>query len=346
MDIFSYFTIAAEQHASDLHLIAGAPPVLRVDGVLKPLDGEKPLDPKVLQNAAYSQLLTPEQIKQFEYNWDLDFARTLPSVRLRINLRVQREGLALSARLIPVTIPSAQDIALPVALQDLATHHDGLVLVTGPSGCGKSTTLAVMLNTINATRQSHIITIEDPIEFVYERNKSIIEQREVGSQVRSFGQALKYALRQDPNVLLVGEMRDLETMSATLTAAETGHLVLSTLHTPNAVATLERVIDVFPPHQQHQVRLQLASSLRAVIAQQLLPRRGGGVVVAREVLLVNAAVANLIRENKIHQIISVMQTSGKLGMITMAKAVETLITQELLDAEDGMQHLRTLHTLS
>ncbi len=340
MDIFHYIDLAEKRGASDVHLIAGQPPVLRVHGQLMFFDHDPPLDAQDLKTAIYQQFLKPEFRARFEEAWDLDFGLDHDDIRLRINLRVQKNGLALSARLIPLKIPCPEDIDLSQTIQDLANLQSGLILITGPSGCGKSTAMAVLLDLVNKNWHTHILTIEDPIEFVYERKKSIIEQRELGHQVRSFGQGLKYALRQDPNVLMVGEMRDLETMAATLTAVETGHLVFSTLHTPGAAATIERIVDCFPPHQQKQVLLQLSSTLRAVISQQLFTRRGGGIIVAREVLMVTPAVTNLIRENKIAQITSVMQTSGKIGMMTMEKAVSQLIDAGLVDPEEGQRRIK------
>ncbi len=340
MDIFRYIALAKERGASDVHLIAGQPPVLRVSGQLMFFDHDPPLDTQALKEAVYQQFLTPEFRARFEELWDLDFGLERDDIRLRINLRVQKNGLALSARLIPLKIPSPEDIDLSQTIQNLVSLQSGLILLTGPSGCGKSTTMAVLIDLINKNWNTHIITLEDPIEFVYSRKKSIIEQRELSHHARSFGQGLKYALRQDPNVLMVGEMRDLETMSAVLTAAETGHLVFSTLHTPGAAATIERIVDCFPPHQQRQVLLQLSSTLRAVISQQLFTKIGGGIIVAREVLMVTPAVANLIRENKIAQICSVMQTSGKIGMMTMEKAVKELIDAGLVDKEEGQRRIK------
>ncbi|MBI4426261.1 MAG: type IV pilus twitching motility protein PilT [Candidatus Kerfeldbacteria bacterium] len=313
-----------EAKASDLHLVVAEPPTVRVDGELEALRGYPKLSPDDTRSLIYS-ILTPEQIKRFENEQEFDTSYDLPGVsRFRINLHYEMRNVGVSIRAVPHRIPSPKDLDFDETIYELTHINSGLVLVTGPSGSGKSTTIAAMIDIINAERRAHVITIEDPIEFVFTPQQSIIEQREVDIDTRSFSAALKRVLRQDPNVIFVGEMRDLETFQGTLTAAETGHLVLSTLHTPNAAQTVDRFIDMFPPHQQNEARLQLSSVLRAIIAQQLVPQEGGGRVAVREVLVNTPAVANLIRENQIAQIPSVLQMSTKEGMRTMDMALRQI----------------------
>lgn len=321
---------AVQRRASDLHLLANEPPTFRVDGGLTVFE-ETPLAPETVRDLAMS-LLTPYQVKRFQEYKELDFSYVMRDVgRFRINVRWQQRFVSFSARIIPTTIPKADNLGFNEVLYQLTHLMDGLVLLTGPAGSGKSTTLAAMIEIINTERSAHVITIEDPVEFVYEPKKSIIEQREVYVDTRSFANGVKYVLRQDPDVILVGEMRDLETTQAVITAAETGHLVFSTLHTRSAVDSIHRIIDLFPPHHQTQVRLQLASTLRAVVTQQLLPQQQGGRVAAREILIVNQAVSNLIRENEISQIHSQMQMGLQEGMQTMDVALERLREAGLID---------------
>ncbi|KKU73352.1 MAG: Twitching motility protein [Parcubacteria group bacterium GW2011_GWA2_47_26] len=322
MKIDKYFQLAIDKKASDLHLIAGTKPTLRIASELIAVE-DTPLTKTDLAGLL-TELLTKEQFADFEHERELDFAYSYDNWRFRVNLHFQRGQIGLAARLIPQQIPTPEDLGFSEVMYALTHLNHGLILVTGPSGCGKSTTLAAMIEIINRERSAHIITIEDPIEFLYTNTKSMIEQREVGEDTPSFASALKYVLRQDPNVILVGEMRDLETIQAALTAAETGHLVLSTLHTPTAADTVERIIDMFEGVRQRQVLIQLASTLRAVIAQQLLPTVRGGLVAAREIMLVNPAIANLIREHRVAQIASVIQTSVRDGMVTMEMAVKKL----------------------
>ncbi len=315
---------AVESHASDLHLIVGEPPTIRVDGDLEHLENYPPLRPEDTKTLIYP-LLTPEQIKRFETEQEFDLSYDLEGVsRFRINLHFELRNVAVSIRAVPHVIPDPKSLDFDETLYELTHVNAGLVLVTGPSGAGKSTTLAAMIDIINTERRSHIITIEDPIEFIFTPKQSIIEQREVDIDTHSFSSALKRVLRQDPNVIFVGEMRDLETFRATLTSAETGHLVLSTLHTPSAAQAIDRIIDMFPPYQQDEARLQLSSVLRAVIAQQLVPRIGGGRIAVREVLINNSAIANMIRENQIAQIPSAMQMGTKEGMRTMDVALRSM----------------------
>lgn len=319
-----------QRNASDLHLVAGEPPMFRVDGELV-ADGPRRLTGEETRDLSFS-LLSPIQAKRFDAFKELDFAYTLKNIaRFRVNLRWQQRQVSFTARIIPTTVPRPEEIGISESIYGLTHMVDGLILVTGHAGSGKSTTLASMVDIINTERASHIITIEDPIEFVHTPKKALIEQREVGVDTRSFANGVKYSLRQDPNVVLVGEMRDLETMQAVLTAAETGHLVLSTLHTRSAAESIERIIDLFPPHHQEQIRTQLSTVLRAVISQVLLPAKRGGRVAAREVLLVNHAVANLIRENEVGQIRSQMQMARREGMQTMDMAIESLRAAGVID---------------
>jgi twitching motility protein PilT len=334
MDIEKLFTIAVEKKASDIHVLVGKPPILRIDGVLKELQ-EKPFNTNTAQDAIYS-LLTNIQRKTFEDDRELDFSYAIENVaRFRVNIHWERESPGMVARVVSNTIPSMDDIAMPQITKDFMTLRDGLILMTGPTGCGKSTTLAAMIEEINAKRNEHIVTLEDPIEFIFTPKKSIIRQRQFGSDMKSFRYGLKHVLRQDPNVIMVGEMRDLESIAATITLAETGHLVLATLHTLNASQTVDRVIDSFPPYQQSQIRLQLSLTLRAVISQQLLKRLKGGRVAAREIMVNNSAISNLIRENKIAQIKTVIQTSAEEGMVTLDADLKRLVKEGLIGKEEA-----------
>jgi len=327
--------IAAGRGASDLHIAAGLPPLIRVDGRLLPLDYE-PLTPNECQRIVYD-ILTDRQIGVFEDSHELDLSYGLPNLgRYRVNVYMQRSAVGAALRLIPTEIPSIEELALPPIVHELADRASGLVLVTGPTGCGKSTTLANMIDHVNRTRDCHVMTIEDPIEYLHRHRKAMINQRELGSDTYAFPDALRAVLREDPDVVLVGEMRDLETINAALTIAETGHLVLATLHTRNAPQAVDRIIDVFPPHQQEQIRVLLANTLEAIVAQQLLPRYGTkGRVPSLEILVVNAAVRNLVRECKTHQIYSLMDTSGEQGMQTMDKALASLVRRGLVSREEG-----------
>lgn len=338
LELKSYFKEAIKQEASDLHLVGGELPMLRVEGELKELD-EKPLNNKDLV-AEINTLLTKEQQTRYEEEKELDISYQVDDIRFRVNLHQQAENIGLSARIIPADIPSPEDLRFEPVLLEMTKLLDGLVLVTGPTGSGKTTTLASMIEEINKTRKAHIITIEDPVEFIYKDKKSLVEQREVGVDTKSFANALKYVLRQDPNVILVGEMRDPETIATVLTAAETGHLVFSTLHTPTAAEAVERIVDVFEGSKQKQILIQLSSVLRGVVAQQLLPSKDGGRVPAREILVNNPAIANLVRNNDVGQIKSAIQTGAKEGMETMENSVkklvkEGLITQEVADKRVG-----------
>lgn len=331
LNIISYFQEAIKKEASDLHLVGGELPVVRVEGDLLELDN-KPLDEKELA-AAVLGLLTKEQKERYEREQELDFALVVDKVRFRVNLHQQEAKIGLAARLIPTEIPKPEDLRFESILMEVPNMLDGLVLVTGPTGCGKSTTLACLIEEINKKRKAHIITIEDPIEFVFADKKSLIEQREVGVDTKSFANALKHVLRQDPNVILVGEMRDPETIATVLTAAETGHLVLSTLHTSSAAEAVERIVDVFDGSKQKQVLIQLSAVLRVVVAQQLLPSKDRGHVPAREILVNTPAVANLIKENNISQIKSAIQTGSKEGMVSMENSVRQLLQEKWIDEE-------------
>jgi twitching motility protein PilT len=314
--------------ASDLHVTAGAHPTIRVRGHLTPLENYPKLSGADTREIIYS-ILNGDQRQRLETYWQLDFAYSIPGhARFRVNAYYQRGAIGAAFRLIPFGLTSLDELGLPAIVHEFTRRPRGFVLVTGPTGSGKSTTLASMIDEINSTREEHIMTIEDPIEFLHAHKKCIVNQRELGSDAQSFGEALKAALRQDPDVILVGEMRDLETMSTALTAAETGHLVFATLHTQDTAQTIDRVIDVFPAHQQGQVRVQMSVALEGVITQQLLPTAdGSGRVVACEVLVPNPAVRNLIREGKTHQIYSVLQTSSASGMQTMDASLATLVRQ-------------------
>lgn len=342
MDISSYFKQAIEKNASDLHLAAGSIPALRISGELIKLNHDI-VETEDLKQAVTS-LINKKTMEKFKRKRELDFSREFFGSRFRINLHYQEGKIGLTARLVPKNIPEPSELGFDEVIYNLTHLKDGLILVTGPSGSGKSTTLACMIDIINKERRANIVTIEDPIEYLFKEEQSIIEQRELGCDTISFASALKYALRQDSNIIMLGEMRDQETMAAALTAAETGHLIISTLHTSTASETISRIIDVFPAHQQQQVLNQLASTLRAVIAQQLLPKIGGGRVAAREIMIHNSAVANLIKHNQISQLYSVIQTSQKDGMITMNKAIDKLLKDRLISKDVARNSKRNLET--
>ncbi len=312
--------------ASDLHLTSNAPPMLRVDGGLRPVEGSEPWSTDRVRTALYS-LLTAQQREIFDRELELDFAYTVSAnARFRVNFYQQRSAIGAAFRIIPTEIKSLKELGVPDTVGEFSKLARGLVLVTGPTGSGKSTTLAALIDLVNRTRADHIVTVEDPIEFLHNNHRSLVNQREVGHDTHSFAAALKHVLRQDPDVILVGELRDLETISVALTAAETGHLVFATLHTQDAAQTIDRVIDVFPPHQQGQVRAQLAATLQGVVCQTLVKKASGrGRVVATEVLVTTPAIANLIREGKTYQIASSMQAGRELGMYTMDQHLAELV---------------------
>jgi twitching motility protein PilT len=315
-----------DRKCSDLHLTVGAPPTVRLNGSLTPVEDYPVLTPQMVQKTMYA-ILSQKQREKFEENLELDFAYSLPGrARFRVNLYKQRDALGAAFRLIPYEIKRLEDLGVPPAVANFAMLPRGFVLVTGPTGSGKSTTLAAVVDLANRQRRDHIMTVEDPIEFLHQHQSCLVNQREVGEDTWSFKNALKHVLRQDPDIILVGEMRDLETIEIALTAAETGHLVMATLHTQDAAQTIDRVIDVFPPHQQQQVRVQLAGAIQGVVCQQLLKTADGkGRVVATEVLVATPAIRNLIREGKTHQIYSAMQAGAKFGMATMDQHLAELV---------------------
>lgn len=342
MEIRELLMLCIEKGASDLHFTDNEPPLLRIDGKLL-RTGLEVLNKAELKKIIYS-ILTNLQKEAFERDLELDFSLALPGMdRFRVNVHLQKGSVEAALRRVPLTIPSIESLKLPPIAIELARKPNGLVLVTGPTGMGKTTTLAAMIDLINNERECLMISIEDPLEFIHKNKKSIIKQREVYSDTRSFSEALKHALRQDPNVIVVGEMRDLETISTTLTAAETGHLVLATLHTPDAPQTIERIIDVFPPHQQQQVKLQLADCLQGVVSQLLLPHSSGaGRVLATEIMVGTPAIRNLIREQEIEQIPTIMQTGSQYGMKTMDKSLKELFQQRMITLDVAMSKAKNL----
>ncbi len=324
--------------ASDIHLTTGRPPSYRIDGVLAPIEGER-LTPQMLEDILMP-LMDVRHREELQNNGQTDFAYAISGVgRFRVNVFKQRGTLASVMRSLPFNIPEPEDLGIPAEVVEMTTRKRGLILVTGPTGSGKSTTLASLIHVINRNYPYHIITLEDPIEYLHRHDKSVVNQREIGSDSTNYAQALRAALREDPDVILVGEMRDLETISTAITAAETGHLVFSTLHTIGADKTIDRIIDVFPPNQQQQIRIQLASVLECVVSQQLLKKAdGSGRVAALEILFANNAVRNLIRESKTYQISSVMQTSKRAGMQTMDDALYDLYMRKLIDADNAVTY--------
>jgi len=323
------------QNASDLHLTVGLPPVYRIDGELVNEDAPPLVDQDIAN--AVRMLANETQLKELKETGECDFAVTFDNtIRMRCNAFFQQKNTALALRLLPLKVPTVEELGLAPIIVEQADKPRGLVLLTGPTGSGKSSTLAAMLDHINHTRRRHIITLENPIEFVYEHDKCIINQREVGDDTGSFAAGLRAALRQDPDVILVGEMRDLETISTAITAAETGHLVFGTLHTKGAANSIDRIIDVFPPEQQEQIRIQLADVLECVIAKALLPRIGGGRVAAYEILVATPAVRSLIRQNKSFQITSTMQTGKRQGMQLLDDALAELVRKNLVSLEDAL----------
>ena len=325
MEIKQLLQLVVDNNASDLHIVAGIPPTVRVEGELIPVPNEEILMPDTIKKLI-SGVLAPELLERLTVNKEVDFSLPFSEkARFRVNAYTQKGSLAAAFRRIPIDIPEIDSLGLPKILHQFSTLRQGFVLVTGPTGHGKSTTLASMLNEINATRGEHIVTIEDPIEFVFKPNKSIISQREMGADTHSWPIALRSVLREDPNVVLVGEMRDYETIAAALTVAETGHLVFATLHTNSAAQTIDRIVDVFPDEQQSQVRLQLSNVLEAVFSMRLIPSITGGRVVAYEVMLGTAAVKTSVREGKTHQIDNIIQTSQEAGMSTLEMSLVDLV---------------------
>ncbi len=329
--------VAKDANASDVHLTVGIPPKMRVNGDLITMDYPKMLPNDTME--VVKEIMSEAQREKFEERGEFDMSYSIPNLgRYRINAYHQRGSAAMAFRLVGTEIPSPELLGVPSSVVELSQRKRGLVLVTGPTGSGKSTTLAAIIDKVNKTRDAHVITLEDPIEYLHQHQLSMVNQREIGLDSHSYADALRAALREDPDVILVGEMRDLETISVAITAAETGHLVLSTLHTIGAASTVDRVIDVFPPHQQQQIRIQLANVLEAVISQQLIPTADGkGRVAAFEVMHANHAVRNLIREGKSHQLVSVMQTNRKLGMITMDETITQLYYTGKITRESAIE---------
>jgi len=334
MDIFSLVHLATVKGASDLHLIAQNPPIFRIDGLLEPVADMPPLTPEDI-NQAFNQITSDNDRVDFERFLELDFGYTLPDVgRLRCNAAKQRGTISLTIRLIPLNIPTLDELGLPDVCKELVLKPRGLVVVSGPTGSGKSTTLAAMINHLNSLESRRVVTIEDPIEYVHPNNKCTVTQRELGSDTRSFAQALKHVVRQDPDVILVGEMRDLETAAAVLAIAETGHLILTTGHAQSAYQAIERIIDLFPPHERHLVQLRLASLLIGVLCQALIPKAyDTGRIPAVEIMLASPAVRNLIREGKIHQLPNTIRTQVHLGMELFDQCLVNLYHNRLISNE-------------
>ena len=335
MQIDAFLTKMVEIGASDAHFKVGSPPGFRVSGKIQP-QGHLTLKPEHTEQVART-ILSEEQWKTFERDSDLDCSYSIPGVsRFRVNVMRQRGSISLVLRQIPTKIPSFEELGLPEICKTLSLRPRGLVLVTGPTGSGKSTTLAAMIDLVNSTEEGHILTMEDPIEFVHNDKKCFVNQREIGSDTPDFNQALRRALRQDPDVILIGEMRDLETIRLAVTAAETGHLVFGTLHTSSAIKTVDRVVSVFPPEEQTQIRMQFSGAIQGVISQTLLPKIGGGRVAALEILVANDAVRALIRENKTAQILTAMQTGKKDGMIILEDRLNQLIAEKKVTFEEAV----------
>lgn len=338
MDIRSLLQLTIEKNASDLHLIVGSPPTLRVDGVLYPVPNESILIPDTMLELLKGAL-NAEQLERLSVNKELDMSLSFSEkARFRVNIYTQRNSYAGAFRRIPLDIPTVDSLSLPKILHTFTGMRQGLVLVTGPTGHGKSTTLAAMLNEINTDRQTHIVTIEDPIEFIFRPVKSVISQREMHQDTHSWDVALRSVLREDPDVVLVGEMRDHETIAATLTIAETGHLVFATLHTNSAAQSIDRIVDVFPDEQQGQIKLQLSNVLEAVFSQRLIPALGGGRTVAYEIMLGTTAIRTAVREGKTHQIDSIIQTSAEAGMVTLDTTLARMVSEGKITVETAQSY--------
>ncbi|WP_298777637.1 type IV pilus twitching motility protein PilT [uncultured Fretibacterium sp.] len=337
----SLLDLVIEKNASDLHLGVGVAPMMRIDGVLGAVRDTMPMAFEEVERALL-EVISPEQYKKFMETHELDFSFSHVGsgveARFRGNCYCEMRGIAAAFRLIPMKIRTLQELALPQELEEVAHRRRGLFLVTGPTGHGKSTTLAALVDEINRTRFDHIVTIEDPIEYVHQSQNCVVHQREVGSDTFSFAEALKHVLRQDPDVILIGELRDLETIQAAITAAETGHLVLGTLHTQDAPQSVDRLIDVFPPHQQAQIRIQLASVLVGICSQQLIPRGGGGRICATELLIANPGIRNCIREGKTSQIRTAIQTGAATGMHTMEQCLADLVGDGILSRDAALAY--------
>ncbi|MDP2897174.1 MAG: type IV pilus twitching motility protein PilT [bacterium] len=340
LDLRELLRLVVERKASDLHLTEEEPPMLRVDGELVPTEGPR-LSADDTKRLIYS-VLTDKQKVQFEETLELDFSLYMPNIsRFRVNVHQQRGAVEAAFRVVLLNIRSIEELGLPAIVGKLALKPNGLVMITGPTGMGKTTTLAAMVDLINTQRRCLVVTIEDPIEYLFRNKKSIIKQREVGSDTHSFATALKHVLRQDPDVILIGEMRDLETIATAMTAAETGHLVLSTLHTPDAPQTIDRIIDVFPPYQQQQIMVQLAGCVQGIVAQQLLPRKDGlGRVVSTEIMIGTDAVRACIRERRTHQLNTIVQTGSQYGMTTMDKSLKELYSRGIITYETAVSRAK------
>lgn len=336
-DTTQFLQTAIDSKASDLHITVGAPPILRIDGVLAPIPGASILTSKDTESLALA-VVSPEQKEILLTNKELDLSYALGDTRFRVNIYTQQTSFAIAFRLISSVIPTFKDLGLPEVIGDLAKLNQGLVLVVGPTGHGKSTTLASLINEINKTRNMHILTIEDPIEYVYTHDRSLIAQREMHQDTHSWEIALRSALREDPDVVLVGELRDFETISSALTVAETGHLVFATLHTNSASQTVDRIVDVFPEQQQQQIRVQLAATLEAIISQRLIPSIGGGRVPAVEILLSTSAVKNIIRESRSHELDNVITTSSGLGMVSLDRSLAQLVKDGKVELETAKEY--------
>lgn len=348
MELLDLLKAMVEKKVSDLHITVGIPPQFRIDGNLQFLSSfDKPLNADTTKILSYSTL-TSRQVEEFERTKELDFSYGVSGLgRFRINLYLQRNCVALCARLIPYEIPSIEELGLPEIVKDFAMRHSGLFLVTGAVGSGKSTTLAAMIDYINNNKSCHIVTIEDPIEYLHKHKKSTIDQREVGSDTLSFAEALRHVFRQDPNVILVGEMRDLETIHTALTLAETGHLIFGTLHTMDAIHTVSRIIDVFSPYQQQQIRVQLSMVLIGVLSQQLIPRQSGkGRVLAYEMMNMVPSIRSLIRENSLPQIYTSIQTGKKVGMVTMNSVLAALCRKEEIAYDEALRRATNVDELN
>jgi twitching motility protein PilT len=334
MDIFSLIRSGKSRQATDLHMVVGTPAAFRINGALEPANGVAPLTAEDI-NESFLQLTTPEEREHFHRNLELDFGYTLPDVgRLRCNAAQQRGSISLAVRLLPPNVPTLDELELPVICKNLAMKPRGLVVVTGPTGSGKSTTLAAMIQHLNCNEHRHVVTIEDPIEYVYTSIKCAVSQRQLGTDTLSFNNALRHILRQDPDVILVGEMRDTETADAVLTIAETGHFILTTGHAPSSTQAIERIIDLFPPHQRHLAQSRLASLVVGVLCQVLVPRSdGSGRIAAVEVMLGNPAVKSLIREGKIYQLPNVIRTHREIGMISLDEALVSLYLRGVISGE-------------
>lgn len=338
MGIKELLQLTIDRNASDLHIIAGIPPTLRIDGELSPVPNEPVATPQII-DSLLKEVLTSEQLARLTANKEIDFSLPFSEkARFRVNAYTQKRSGAASFRRIPLVIPAIDSLGLPKILHSFTVLRQGFILVTGPTGHGKSTTLAAMLNEINHTRKTHLVTIEDPIEFVFAPDKSIISQREMHGDTHSWEVALRSVLREDPDVVLVGEMRDYETIASALTVAETGHLVFATLHTNSASQTVDRIVDVFPEEQQGQVRLQLSNVLEAVFSMRLIPALGGGRVVAYEVMLATTAIRTAVREGKTHQIDGILQTSQEAGMNTMERSLASLVKDGKISLEEAQSY--------